>query len=283
MSKFDALLKRTTAYEKLAIYSDRKTFLQSLSQQNSFPMEFPTASMIDAVRPVAAKLSGIVKNISNQLQQSQDLNLLLSADRELNGGALQSKYISNESELKNTTDQLLSAIMNARSGAYALSQNQELSDSIKKYLIQISQEAAFAYKVVTNDPSVNKMMPQQEENPVGSNTSPQVSKWQGAEASAQYMTNKALETVNKLFDAKGPQSEQRKFQIQKALKPQIQYMLRMFNQAEGNKQLQQTILNGINKVYSALTYDDLTLIPEFEFGNLQGKLEKQMNFNENPY
>lgn len=33
MSKADVLLKKATAFEKLALYSDRKVFLQALSQE----------------------------------------------------------------------------------------------------------------------------------------------------------------------------------------------------------------------------------------------------------
>lgn len=39
MTKADTLLKKATSFEKLAIYSDRKTFLRSLSQQASFSPE----------------------------------------------------------------------------------------------------------------------------------------------------------------------------------------------------------------------------------------------------
>lgn len=37
MSKADTLLKKATFFERLAIYSDRKSFLQALSQQNTGP------------------------------------------------------------------------------------------------------------------------------------------------------------------------------------------------------------------------------------------------------
>lgn len=46
MNKFDILVKKAEAFYKLAVYSDRKTFLQSLSQDNTLQTLFNQAAKL---------------------------------------------------------------------------------------------------------------------------------------------------------------------------------------------------------------------------------------------
>lgn len=62
MSKADTLLKRATFFERMALYSDRKAFLQSLAQTGGASGEWPAAKELPA--DVAQGINSVMKDLA---------------------------------------------------------------------------------------------------------------------------------------------------------------------------------------------------------------------------
>lgn len=67
MSKADTLLKKAAFYEKMALYSDRKTFLQALAQTKTLPLS----------ADIKQGIEGAVMDLSSTAPNSQPLQSLL--------------------------------------------------------------------------------------------------------------------------------------------------------------------------------------------------------------
>jgi hypothetical protein len=87
MSKADTLLKKATFFERMAIYSDRKTFLQALAQGLTPPSDDIRQGIESAMRDLAATKRETSQALQNRLMdfysgQNTDMKQLADALRE---------------------------------------------------------------------------------------------------------------------------------------------------------------------------------------------------------
>ena len=94
MKKIDGLLKKVELFEKLAIYSDRKSFLRTLAQQNTITPD------------IKQKLESLLKDISAIKPSSTELqNQLMSAIRgDLDPVALRTAVITARDTIPTATN-----------------------------------------------------------------------------------------------------------------------------------------------------------------------------------
>lgn len=254
MAKIDILLKRVEAFEKLAIYSDRSTFLKKLTAQHTANWG-PIGTLTNKIRNVIDNLK--LENAPNAKMLTQTL---INAH-----GAPDEAGNVNYDELMGLAQQAKNSLINKQSA-------DELINTLQQLM---------------NNPSVTMSGT---ESPHTESTTTQTapsSNYQGPMASAKYMINSAMDTVRKLFPAEGPQAEQRKYQVSKGLRPKVQMMINMFNQNKNNKSVQQALYDGLKEVYNTMSYDDYLQVPEFRgknqgnFGTLLTELEEQLNSGNN--
>lgn len=130
MSKADTLLKKATFFERLALYSDRKVFLQSIAQSTYDPtLTNAIVSFTDYVRSQPG-LPAQVKNVANEIDSSlkalppNQQGTVVSAVKQLVGRIWD--------ELRGSVDSTVLAELGRRSGvvdaAYAKIQAQPKFD-----------------------------------------------------------------------------------------------------------------------------------------------------------
>lgn len=157
----DQLLQKANVYEKLALFGSRKNFLTAIAQEAMETTSFPSQQVVEALRPVEAKLTSVVSTVSQELAQSgQAMSNLQQAASTLSG-LMQPSYVSSLNELKSKSEALATQIMNVRTSTYSLAQAKEIKPETKAYLTQLSGEASQAYDVLMRDPNVAKVMGEQ--------------------------------------------------------------------------------------------------------------------------
>lgn len=169
--KADQLLQKANTYEKLALFGNRKNFLAAIAQE--VRVVFPSAALSDALKPVEAKLQSVIRQVSQQAPQNPGIANLQQALNGL-GNLMQPAYVTAFADLKSKVEAMATQLMNVRSGAYSLSRAPELQADMKSYLVQLGDESSKAYDIMTQDPSVAKVMQTQTQTdnqlPVGQDT-----------------------------------------------------------------------------------------------------------------
>jgi len=193
----DQLLQKANVYEKLALFGSRKNFLSAIAQE--VRLVFPPANLVEALKPVEAKLQGVVRQVSEQMPQSgQYLGNLQAALNSL-GNLMQSAYVTTLADLKGKADALATQLMNVRSGAYGIARAPGIRPELQSYLTQLSDDASAAYDIMMKDPNVAKVMGQtpEETAPVATNTSAP------AAAGLPKISTEEQEALSKVFVIEG--------------------------------------------------------------------------------
>lgn len=240
MSKADTLLKRATFFERMALYSDRKTFLQAIAQeQPGYEWNRMEQTEKDIDTPAALD------------KQSRDLlykAMKILQDNGLTANAVGNAVIFGKVDWNAIKQEINQATL---TGLSPLGKGAEIGE-LKNILSQLSTKTPVS--VAPQQPAAPK--------PAAQATGPQI---------ARQLTQQAKSLWAQSSDKTGDERNKALTQIN-AILGQLLALRKNFAKS---KDLQaQLAIAGIsylfNELYGAMSYDDLMIVKNFDFGRSEG-------------
>ncbi len=239
MSKADTLLKRATFFERMALYSDRKTFLQSVAQEGGYdwnPME-QTEKDID-------KPSMLDKQSRDLLYRA----MKILQDNGLTATAVGNAVIFGKIDWNAIKQEITQAHL---TGLSPLGKGAEINE-LKSILSQLSTKTPVS--VAPQQQAPKPAAPQA--------TGPQI---------ARQLTQQAKNLWAQSSDKTGDERNKALTQINAVLGQ----LLALRKNFVRSKDLQaQLAIAGIsylfNELYGQMSYDDLMIVKNFDFGRSEG-------------